>query len=141
DIEKTFHVMMRVYQHPAEARTFYAPDVEPSLDLDIPVLGINGLENFYLPRRANFKMADEPSAEFKKQPDDSGVITYAGSGPSGNYIGSDFRNAYAPGVTLDGTGQTNGIVILGNAYSANSIYIYETNAHLSTNIAVAARSV
>jgi pro-kumamolisin-like protein/putative Ig domain-containing protein len=141
NIEKTFHVTMRVYQHPTEARTFYAPDVEPSLDLNIPVEGINGLENFYLPRRANFKMADEPSAEFKKQPGDSGVITCSGSGPGGTYMGADFRHAYAPGVTLDGTGQTNGIVVLGSAYSANSIYIYETNAHLSTNIAVGARSV
>src|SRR5271157_5349683 len=33
DIERIFHVTMRVYQHPTEARTFFAPDVEPSLDL------------------------------------------------------------------------------------------------------------
>ena len=41
---------MRVYQHPVEARTFFAPDVEPSLDLDTPVLAISGLDNYVRPR-------------------------------------------------------------------------------------------
>ena len=50
DIENAFHVTMHVYQHPAEARTFYAPDGEPSLDLAAPVLGISGLNNYALPR-------------------------------------------------------------------------------------------
>ena len=50
DIEKAFHVHMRVYQHPVEARTFFAPDVEPSLDLDTPVLAISGLDNYVRPR-------------------------------------------------------------------------------------------
>ena len=30
DIEKTFHLTLRSYQHPTEHRTFYAPDSEPS---------------------------------------------------------------------------------------------------------------
>jgi hypothetical protein len=50
DIEKAFHIHMLVYQHPVEARTFFAPDVEPSLDLDTPVLAINGLDNYVRPR-------------------------------------------------------------------------------------------
>src|ERR1039457_1567295 len=50
DIEKAFHVHMRVYQHPVEARSFFAPDVEPSLDLDTPVLAISGLDNYVKPR-------------------------------------------------------------------------------------------
>ncbi len=49
DIEAAFHVTMRVYQHPQEARTFYAPDVEPSLDLTVPILHISGLDNYALP--------------------------------------------------------------------------------------------
>src|ERR1035438_9005493 len=49
DIEKALHVTMRVYQHPKEARTFYAPDVEPSLDLAVSVLHIGGLDNYTLP--------------------------------------------------------------------------------------------
>ena len=50
DIEKAFHLKMRVYQHPVEARTFFAPDVEPTLDLDTPVLAISGLDNYVRPR-------------------------------------------------------------------------------------------
>src|ERR1022692_555208 len=50
DIERVFHVTMRTYQHPTEARTFFAPDVEPSLDLAVPVLAISGLDSYILPR-------------------------------------------------------------------------------------------
>ncbi len=31
-----------------------------------------------------------------------------GSGPGGSFLGTDFRAAYAPGVTLDGAGQPSG---------------------------------
>src|SRR5579859_5303188 len=31
DIQKAFHVTMRLYRHPTEKRNFYAPDVEPSV--------------------------------------------------------------------------------------------------------------
>ena len=50
DIEKAFHINLRVYQHPKETRTFYAPDVEPSLDLAAPVLHVSGLDNYIVPR-------------------------------------------------------------------------------------------
>jgi hypothetical protein len=50
DIERVFHVTMRLYQHPAQARTFFAPDVEPSLDLSVPVQGISPLDNYIIPR-------------------------------------------------------------------------------------------
>jgi kumamolisin len=49
DIEKTFHVTLRLYQHPIEPRAFYAPDVEPSVELDIPLLAISGLDNYTQP--------------------------------------------------------------------------------------------
>src|SRR5208283_4643735 len=49
-IEKAFHVVMTVYQHPTEKRTFYSPDREPSLDLIVPVAHIAGLNNFSIPR-------------------------------------------------------------------------------------------
>jgi subtilase family serine protease len=119
NVEKAFHVTMRTYQHPTEARTFYAPDVEPSLDLDVPVEGINGLSNYHLPRSG-----DGP-----------------GTGSGGTFQGSDFRHAYVPGVTNTGTGQTIGLWCGGTAYSPYSIYVYETEAGLSTNINVKAVSV
>ena len=49
DIEKAFHLTMRVYRHPQEAREFYAPDVEPSVDFGAPILHISGLDNYSLP--------------------------------------------------------------------------------------------
>jgi subtilase family serine protease len=120
NIEKAFHVTMRVYQHPTEARTFYAPDVEPSLDLDVPVEGINGLANYHLPRIGQ---------------------TGTGSGPGSTFRGSDFRHAYAPNVTNTGTGQTIGLYCGSTAYSPKSIYVYETNCGLSTDISVKPVSV
>ena len=42
DIEKAFHVTMRTYQHPAEARQFYAPDVEPTVSTNLPILHVSG---------------------------------------------------------------------------------------------------
>ena len=49
DMERTFHVTMNEYQHPTESRTFFAPDVEPSLDLAVPVLAVGGLDNYVIP--------------------------------------------------------------------------------------------
>lgn len=49
-IEKVFHVTLREYRHPTENRTFYAPDAEPSIDFDLPISHVAGLDNFALPR-------------------------------------------------------------------------------------------
>jgi subtilase family serine protease len=89
DVERDLHVTMRVYQHPTEARTFYAPDVEPSLDVAVPVLHISGLSNYVVPHPKH--RTGRPIGKAKPK---------AGSGPSGDYWGSDFRAAYIPGVTL-----------------------------------------
>ena len=51
NIERTFRVTLLTYQHPSEAREFYAPDAEPSVDLTVPVLHITGLDNYTLPFR------------------------------------------------------------------------------------------
>ena len=50
DIEKALNVNMLVYQHPTEDRTFFAPDVEPCLDLTVSIQGIQGLNNYALPK-------------------------------------------------------------------------------------------
>ncbi len=52
-----------------------------------------------------------------------------GSGPSGTYMGNDFRAAYAPGVTLTGTGQTIGLLEF-DGYTASDITYYESQAGL-----------
>ena len=50
DIEKAFHLHMHVYQHPTEARTFFAPDTEPTVDLATPLLAISGLDSYVKPK-------------------------------------------------------------------------------------------
>jgi len=98
-IEKAFHVVMTVYQHPTEKRTFYSPDREPSLDLIVPVAHIAGLNNFSIPR-PNVKRA---SVEQE-------IHSNAGSGPGGAYLASDMRAAYYGGTALTGSGQAVGLV-------------------------------
>ncbi|HVM50176.1 MAG TPA: choice-of-anchor tandem repeat GloVer-containing protein [Candidatus Acidoferrum sp.] len=120
-IEAAFHVKLQVYQHPTENRTFYAPDVEPSLNLSVPVLGISGLNNYALPR---------PRLHATPIKADQGPATHAtGSGPSGTYMGYDFRAAYAPGAPFTGTGQVVGLIEF-DGYNAGDITYYETKAGL-----------
>src|SRR5580658_3896749 len=97
-INKAFHVTMTTYRHPAENRTFYSPDREPSVDLSVPVAHVAGLNNFSLPR-PKFRRAP---ANFRRNS--------IGSGPSGAYLGSDMRAAYYGGTALTGSGQAVGLL-------------------------------
>ncbi len=98
-IEKAFDVKMGVYQHPTENRTFYSPDREPSLDLNVTVSHIAGLNNFSIPH-----------SKLRRAPEGQAVHGDAGTGPGGAYLGSDMRAAYYNGGTLTGTGQSVGLV-------------------------------
>ena len=120
DIERALHVRLQVYQHPTVPRTFFAPDAEPSLDLAVPVLSVSGLDNYILPHPA---MRPTPSNQPGK------VTPNAGSGPSGNYMGSDFRRAYVPGLSLTGSGQIIGLLEF-DGYYPNDITAYESLAGL-----------
>jgi subtilase family serine protease len=99
NIESAFHVTLGVYQHPTEGRTFYAPDREPTVDLDVPLLHISGLDNFSLPHAKNTRSSQQPAAAGKT----------TGSGPGGDFIGSDMRAAYYGSGPLDGKGQSVGL--------------------------------
>jgi uncharacterized repeat protein (TIGR03803 family) len=121
EIEAALHVALGVYQHPTENRKFYAPNVEPSLDLAVPVLHISGLDNYSLPR-PRFKAT--PLAE--GQP---AAPQTTGSGPGGTYVGNDFRAAYVPGSPFAGAGQTVGLLEF-DGYNASDITYYEAKAGL-----------
>jgi subtilase family serine protease len=108
DIERVLHLNMMSYWHPVRG-TFYAPDREPSLDLDVRVLDISGLDNFELPRPMGLKT----------MPLDATTPFVTGSGPGGFFIGGDFRAAYAPGVTLNGTGQVVGLLEFDSFYASD----------------------
>ncbi|HEY3862508.1 MAG TPA: protease pro-enzyme activation domain-containing protein [Verrucomicrobiae bacterium] len=114
-VEKAFHLTIRQYRHPSENRTFFAPDSEPTLDLNVPVLHVTGLDNYFLPHPNAMPIPLGASESPKPN---------AGSGPSGAYQGYDFRNAYALGVPLTGSGQVIGLLELGG-YDTNDIVKYE----------------
>ena len=97
DIERTFHVTMQSYQHPVQNRKFYAPTTEPTVDASLPILAVGGLNNYAIAKpliRTNSNQLNKTMGNFS-----------TGSSPAGTYWGYDFRKAYAPGVTLTGTGQ------------------------------------
>ena len=116
DIENTMHVTLRTYQHPHEARTFYAPDGEPSPDSPVTLLHISGLDNYDLPH---------PHHQIKPLNNTGTVSPKAGSGPGGAYAGGDFRAAYLPGTTLTGTGQAVALLQF-DGYYASDIAAYKT---------------
>jgi subtilase family serine protease len=121
DVEKTFGVKMQIYQDPKENRTFYAPDSEPSLDVAVRALHVSGLDNYVVPHPKNLVLS---ATDQEKR-----ATPKSGSGPGGSYIGNDFRAAYAPGVSLDGSGQAVGLVEYGG-YHASDITAYENKAGL-----------
>ncbi|MGA2864224.1 MAG: protease pro-enzyme activation domain-containing protein [Verrucomicrobiota bacterium] len=123
-IERAFHVALRLYPHPAEARSYYAPDAEPALELAAPLLHISGLDNYILPRPASLRVRPPDQA--------SGGSPCGGSGPSGSYLGKDFRAAYVPNVSLTGAGQFVGLLEF-DGYYASDIAGYVSRAGLLTN--------
>ena len=120
DIERVFHVTMQVYQHPIEARTFHAPDVDPSLDLAARVLHIGGLDNFHQPQPLGHRRQLDPTRSGKP---------LSGSGPGGGFLAKDLRAAYVPGVALTGAGQSVALVQF-DGYYASDITDYERLAGL-----------
>jgi subtilase family serine protease len=122
DIEKAFHLTLGVYQHPTDNRTFYAPDREPTLDLDVTVLHITGLDNFTLPQPKNITAANAPT-------------TGTGSGPNGSYLGSDLRAAYYGFGSLTGAGQSIGLFEL-TGFELSDIQLYFTNANQELNVPI-----
>jgi uncharacterized repeat protein (TIGR01451 family) len=124
DIEKALHVTMHIYRHPKEARDFFAPDVEPTVDSALPILHVSGLDDYSIPH-PNFKIRPSNQAP--------GGTPAAGSAPGGNYQGSDFRKAYVPGTTLTGAGQNVGLLQF-DAFYASDIVAYENQIGLTSNV-------
>ena len=124
-IESAFSVRMNVYQHPTENRTFFSPDRNPSLNISVPVAGISGLDNFSLPH----PMVIPP---WPDQPQ-TGAVT--GSGPGGSYLGSDMRAAYYGGTTLDGNGQTVGLLEF-DGYNISDVNSSFSNAGQTYNVPI-----
>ena len=108
-IEAALHVNMRTYQHPTEARTFYSPDREPTLDLPFSLWHISGLDNYSIPRALHISRDEYAQAHGI---DAEKVVSHAttGSGPSASFLGSDMRAAYYGSGPLTGAGQNLGLL-------------------------------
>jgi hypothetical protein len=119
-IEKAFNISVRVYRHPTEDRNFRAPDIDPSVPNDLPILDISGLDDFMPPRPVNLR---------RRNSDEQTVSFATGSGPGGDFIGYDFRAAYASDVLLTGVGQVVGLFEFG-PYFTNDIILYKQKAGL-----------
>lgn len=124
DIERVMHVHMGVYRHPTEARTFTAPDRAPTLDLAIPVLQITGLDDYVLPK-----------PRLIKAPQGQAHPLTTGSGPGGDFIGSDVRAAYYGSGSLNGAGQSLGLMEL-VGYNIASVQTYFKNLKQPLNVKV-----
>ena len=114
-VESAFQVTLHRYRHPTEAREFFAPAGPPAVVLPLPG-EVHGLSDYARQRPAAHRQRPRPGPA-------------GGSAPGGNYLGRDFRRAYAPGVTLDGTGQMVGLVEF-DGYQASDIAAYTRLAGL-----------
>ncbi len=120
DVERAFHVRLKTYRHPREPRNFFAPDTEPTVDGSLPVQDVSGLSDYVRPH---------PCLQFQKH---AAATPQTGSAPGGGYMGGDFRQAYAPGTGLVGTGQTVGLFQL-DGYDPADIAAYTGQAGM-TNV-------
>lgn len=119
DVQRAFQITLQTYKHPRENRDFYAPDAEPSVESELPLADVSGLNNYALPHPRIARM-DAITAQ---------SVPRVGSGAGGTYMGNDFRAAYLPGVTLTGAGQILGLVQFDGFFDAD-IASYEAAAGL-----------
>jgi len=120
-VEKAFQVTFHTYKHPKENRDFYAPDTEPTVAATLPILNVSGLNNYFIPHPKLKPMTSAAN------------IPNAGSGPFGSYQGNDFRTAYVPGTTLNGSGQNVGLLQF-DGFFASDIAAYANQIGLTTNV-------
>ena len=121
NVQQAFQITLRTYRHPTEARDFFAPDAEPSVPTNLSVVTVEGLSDYGLPKPLLHKM------------DPLKILSLGGSGPGGYYAGNDFRNAYAPGTTLNGTGQSVGLLEF-SAYYKVDVTNYESTMGMTNRV-------
>jgi hypothetical protein len=123
-VEQAFHVKMQSYQHPTENRKFYAPNTEPSVESGVPILSVDGISTLNLPH-----------SMLQHAAKDAVHSDTTGSGQGGQFLGSDIRAAYAPGVTLNGSGQSVGLIELG-PYNLSDVQAYFSTIGQSLNVPI-----
>ncbi len=132
-ISKAFAVNMQMHAQPAaagkQARNYYAPDVEPTVPTvptvpdSVPILSVVGLSTRDLPH----PMLVHGNTVSR------GNTT--GSGTGGQFLGSDMRAAYAPGIALAGAGQTVGLIEFG-PYNLSDVTSYFKTVNQPLNVPI-----
>jgi hypothetical protein len=121
-VNKTFAVKMQNYKSTVDGHTYYAPNVEPTVDSALPILSVDGLSTRELPKSQIVRAAVVKGAT-------------TGSGTDGQFLGSDIRAAYAPNTTLTGAGQTVGLIELG-PYNASDVQAYFSAVNQPLNVPI-----
>ena len=119
DVQRAFSLKLHRFKHPTEAREFFAPDAEPTVAATLPLADVSGLSNFKMPH-PKLVRPKNVSAH---------AVARSGSAPNGDYLGNDFRKAYAPGTTLTGAGQIVGLLQFDSFYPRD-IAAYQAAAGL-----------
>ena len=122
-VQRAFHVSMKVYQHPTENRTFFSTDREPELPEGVSIAHISGLNNLSIPHPMHSKsdLAQTSSAQVE------------GSGPGGAYLGTDMRAAYYGGTALTGSGQVVGLAQF-DGYDPNDVALTLSNSGQTSTV-------
>ena len=121
-VGKAFGLHLRKYPRPTGEGDFYAPDVEPSVPDEIPIMDVSGLSDYRQPHPLICK-----SPLLNRL---ANAQAGTGSGSGGTYMGGDFRAAYVPKISLTGAGQAVGLVEFDGFY-ASDISTYEKQAGLA----------
>jgi len=110
-IEKVFHVHMEIYKRPGKTSTFFAPDAQPSVNLNTTISSIEGLNNYMIPKPAGNGIVNQVNSHFTKNYKKKNAKTLlTNSNYTGSFYGRDFRKAYVPGISLEGQGQKVGLL-------------------------------
>jgi uncharacterized repeat protein (TIGR01451 family) len=129
NVAHAFQVKFNTYHHPKENRDFFAPDNEPSVPAGLSISDISGLDNLRRPyphlRQSALAVASGATKGIPPRLSAATVVKPAnGSGPFGTYAGDDFRRAYIPGSTLNGSGQSVALVQF-DGYYESDVQAYE----------------
>lgn len=125
DIERAFHVTIGLYRNTDGGRVYFAPDREPTADLATPILHVSGLDNEVLPYAHLVRDDRERPVSHKG----------TGSGPHGNFIGSDIRAAYYGGTALTGAGQSLGLLEYAG-YNLADVDAYFSQVNQTLNVPI-----
>jgi subtilase family serine protease len=131
DVETAFHIRFGLYRKPGETRSFLAPDREPTADIAVPILHVTGLDNENPPHS---HMVRTHSGTMQLRP------ATTGSGPGGQFIGSDIRAAYYGGTALTGAGQSVGLLEY-SGYNIADVQNYFAQVKQPLNVPIAGVSL